>query len=109
MDEVIRITIPYNDAGKRCYEVLAYIAMKQLTRAREAVQSFMDEFLPDAQLDDEKAMYEGKYWAFISMSNGQKKQVVYNHRTKEIESYDLQLDIIKYSTESFETSIKKGA
>ena len=104
-----RITIPYNDAGKRCYEVLAHIAMKQLTRAREAVQSYMDEFLPNAQLDDEKAMYEGKYRAFVTMDNGQKKQVVYNHRTKEIELDDVQLNTISHNTESFEISMKKGA
>ena len=81
-----RIEIPFDNLpGRRSYEVLVQVGGRILNTAREAVSAFMDEVIPGAEQYDEKAMVEGKYWAFVTDNNGQKMQVVYDHRTKNIE------------------------
>ena len=81
-----RIMIPYDTpAGQRCYEVLAQIAMKQLTRARDAVEDFINSLFPVSEFLDEKAMTNGKYTAVYAIPNGANQKVIYDYRTKNIE------------------------
>ena len=79
-----RIEIPYNEAGKRCIEVLSNLAMKQLQRARDAAQVAVDEIFSGAEKVDEKAMQDGIYSAVYASPSGERQRVVYNYRTKEI-------------------------
>jgi len=79
-----RIEIPYNEAGKRCIEVLSNLAMKQLQRARDAAQAAIDDVLASAEKVDEKAMFNGKYSAVYATPCGERQKVVYDYRTKKV-------------------------
>jgi hypothetical protein len=80
-----KIEIPFNKAGKRCYEVFAQIAERQLQRAREATKAFMSLTLPNAETLSETAMNGGKYSTLLLLPSGKERSVTYDYRTKAIE------------------------
>jgi hypothetical protein len=80
-----RIEIPWNEKGRRCYEVLASIALKKLNQAREEVKDYIRKHFPTATIEDEKAMADGKYKAFVKLQTGKGNTLVYDYRTRVVE------------------------
>jgi thymidine phosphorylase len=79
-----RIEIPDTPKGQRCYEVLASIALKKLNEARDEVKDYIAKHLPTATIEDEKAMTDGKFTAFVGIPSGKQSMITYDYRTKEI-------------------------
>ncbi len=82
MDAKERIEIPYNEAGKKAYDVFYKLAEKLLIKAREATNDYIGE-LKGAEIIEENSMVEGKYVVVVQHSEG-KKHIEYDYRTKEI-------------------------
>jgi hypothetical protein len=82
-----RIEIPYNEAGKRAYEVFYELAEKLLFRARKATQTFLSKTLPTAEIIEEKVMTNGKYTLILAFPGGERQEMTYDYRTKIIRVY----------------------
>jgi hypothetical protein len=83
-----KIVIPYNEAGKRVYDVFYRVAEKLLARAREATQAFLSETLPNAEIIEEYAMTNGKYELILAFPGGERQKITYDYRTKIICQFD---------------------
>ncbi|MDR1572383.1 MAG: hypothetical protein LBS32_07650 [Clostridiales Family XIII bacterium] len=79
------VVIPYTEAGKRCFEALAEIALNQLHKARGAAEDFIKSIYPTAEFIDEKAVADGKYAAIYAIPGGGRQKVLYDWKTKNVE------------------------
>lgn len=77
-----KIKIPYNEAGKRAFDVFYKVATKLYTAAQEATDEYIAKEYPESRIIDEKYA-KGKYKKIIATPEGN-RQICYNFETKEI-------------------------
>ncbi len=79
------MTIPYNEAGKRAFDVFCRIAEKLYANAQAATSEYIAQHLPACQAVAE-CHADGKYRRTVRTAEGGMCTVSYDYRTKTIET-----------------------
>ena len=78
------MTIPYNEAGQRAFDIFYRIAARLYAEAQAAVDIFTAETCPESRtLGEEHG--NGKYQRRIRTRNGEKHTISYDYAEKTIE------------------------
>ncbi len=79
------MTIPYNEAGQKAFDVFCRIAEKLYANAQAATSEYIAQHLPVCQTVAE-CHEDGKYRRTVQTAEGMTHTVSYDYRTETIET-----------------------
>ena len=82
-----KIIIPYNEAGKRSFEVFYRVAEKLYKAAQAAVDEWMAQNFPEAEIIRE-CYSDGRHQRLVRTADSVEWMISYDYRTKEVSMYE---------------------